>query len=224
MARLQVFIETSAEALSEGGYLAHVPELPGCVARGKTKEQVITSIRATIDAYLTLRRKRGHGALPGDESVELDIVETEEMTFPPDCAPLDEQDLTELCEQAALSRQALIEFLKTVPAQALTWQPDRESWQLGNIVAHIASADLWYASRLQEGGLPTLLWRLDLGRSVLLRCLQELPSNMRGRVTTHNGETWTPRKVARRMLEHEQEHLDNLRELVAKYHDETTSP
>jgi hypothetical protein len=31
------------------------------------------------------------------------------------------------------------------------------------------------------------------------------------------GEPWTARKVARRMLEHEQEHADHIRQILARY-------
>ena len=38
MTRYQVYLETSKDVLEEGGYLAHIPQLIGCVARGKTKD------------------------------------------------------------------------------------------------------------------------------------------------------------------------------------------
>jgi hypothetical protein len=37
------------------------------------------------------------------------------------------------------------------------------------------------------------------------------------RVTIHEGEEWTPRKVVRRMLEHEREHIAQLRQLIEAY-------
>ena len=37
----------------------------------------------------------------------------------------------------------------------------------------------------------------------------------RASVTTFDGEDWTPRKVVRRMLEHEREHIHEIRELLA---------
>jgi hypothetical protein len=36
-------------------------------------------------------------------------------------------------------------------------------------------------------------------------------------VTTHYGEEWTARKVARRALEHEREHLQQIRDLAERY-------
>jgi fructose-specific PTS system IIA-like component len=41
MTHYKVYLEVSDEARQEGGYLAHVPDLMGCVARGRTKEEAI---------------------------------------------------------------------------------------------------------------------------------------------------------------------------------------
>lgn len=211
MARYEVYLETSAESLAEGGYLAHVPELPGCVARGKTKEEAIAGIRAAF-------RRCQESAEP----FELEIVETEEVTFPPDRAPLNEEDLKTLAEHASASRMRLLDTLAALPPDALTWRESDDTWAIRNILAHLAQGDLWYASRLQPGGLPELAWRLGATRTLLLETLTNLPSDQRGAVTCHDGEEWTPRKVIRRMLEHEQEHMDQIREILVRY--EKASP
>jgi len=215
MAHYQVFLETSQEALEEGGYIARVPELIGCVARGKTKEEAIAKTRDALDAYRVLMRQRGIAV--ADEPIELDVTETDATTFPPDYVPLRDDELEGLWERAAFSRQTLLDMLNALPADALAWKPAADAWAIRNTLAHIAQADLWYASRLEEGGLRELLWRLAATRSLLLQHLQNLPADARGRVTKHNGEEWTPRKVARRMLEHEREHLEQIREILEKY-------
>ena len=53
--------------------------------------------------------------------------------------------------------------------------------------------------------------------------LRGLTDADRGRVTVHYGEEWTPRKVARRALEHEREHLAQIRELGERYSREDLS-
>jgi hypothetical protein len=57
-----------------------------------------------------------------------------------------------------------------------------------------------------------LLWRLTATRELVMTQLHN--RHWRGRVTRHSDEDWTPRKVARRMLEHEQEHLQQIREIL----------
>jgi antitoxin HicB len=47
------------EQEEDGGYVATVPELPGCVSQGDTREEVLANIREAIEAYLEHCRERG---------------------------------------------------------------------------------------------------------------------------------------------------------------------
>src|SRR5574342_1087334 len=138
MSRYQVFLETSAEALDEGGYLAHVPELIGCVARGKTKEQAIEKIRDAISAYLSLLRNRGISVLSATEVIELDVTETEALPLDPDYQPLSDQELDDLWHLQNASRESLLETLSEMPSSSLNWRPDPQSWSVRNVLEHIA--------------------------------------------------------------------------------------
>jgi len=46
--KLKVILEPS----DEGGYVALVPGLPGCISEGETKEEVLSNIREAIELYL----------------------------------------------------------------------------------------------------------------------------------------------------------------------------
>lgn len=217
MPRYQVFLETSADALEEGGYLAHVPELIGCAARGKTKDEAIANTRTAIAEVLAVLRKHGAAGPAESEPIELDVTETESLILPTDYAALSDDELEALWERASFSRQELLDTLFNVSSDALTWRENKEAWAIRNILAHIAQADLWYASRLEDGGLRELIWRMSATRALLLQHLQNIPADQRARVTRHDGEEWTPRKAARRMLEHEREHLDQIRNILQKF-------
>ena len=41
------------------GYSAYVPDLPGCVAVGKTREEAVKLIHEAIEAHLELLREEG---------------------------------------------------------------------------------------------------------------------------------------------------------------------
>ncbi len=214
MPHYKVYLETSADALEEGGYLAHVPELIGCVARGKTKEQAIEKIRDAISAYLALLRNRGIRVPSTSEPIELDVTETEALTLDPDYRPMSDQELDDLWHLQNASRELLLETLSEMPSGSLNWRQDPQSWSVRNVLEHMARADVWYASRLEENAMAELLWRMAASRELVMTQLHNLPSDARGRVTRHSDEDWTPRKVARRMLEHEQEHLQQVREIL----------
>jgi len=42
-----------------GGYLATVPELPGCMSDGDTQEQALASVRDAITAWISTAQKMG---------------------------------------------------------------------------------------------------------------------------------------------------------------------
>ena len=48
---------------SDGGYVAVVPSLPGCVSQGKTYDEAMTNIRDAIQCYLESLKKHGE-AIP----------------------------------------------------------------------------------------------------------------------------------------------------------------
>lgn len=41
------------------GYVAVVPELPGCMSQGKTLDEAITNIKDAINGYLYVQAKHG---------------------------------------------------------------------------------------------------------------------------------------------------------------------
>lgn len=59
----------------EGGYVAHVPALPGCMTQGDTLEEAETMVSDAIRAYCTSLRKHGE-RIPTDmkEVVESVLV------------------------------------------------------------------------------------------------------------------------------------------------------
>ncbi|MDE3089877.1 MAG: type II toxin-antitoxin system HicB family antitoxin, partial [Chloroflexota bacterium] len=217
----QVFLETSEEALEEGGYLAHVPELIGCAARGKTKEQALANTRVAIAQVLAVLRKHGAHVSAESDPIELDVTETDALTLPPDYKTLSNDELEALWERASFSRQELLDTLAEVSPAALVWRENKDSWAIRNILAHIAQADLWYASRLEKNGMRELIYRISATRALLLQQLRKVSTDKSDHVTMHDGEDWTPRKIARRMLEHEQEHLTQIREMMKKSQNDT---
>ena len=54
----------------ESSFGAHVPDLPGCVAVGKTKEEVLELIQEAIEFHLEGLREEGQPVPPASSSVE----------------------------------------------------------------------------------------------------------------------------------------------------------
>jgi predicted RNase H-like HicB family nuclease len=63
--RYTVILEKEAD----GGYVASVPVLPGCVSQGDTREEALTNIREAIDLYIEDCRMAGD-QVPEEDSLE----------------------------------------------------------------------------------------------------------------------------------------------------------
>jgi len=214
MKTYRVYIETSPDTLAEGGPLAHVPELPGCTARAKTVDAVKDAIHQAICEYVAFLRTQGEQALP--DEFDLEFEETQSYTLAPDYAPLTPEELARAKRWLEASRRAVMADLADLPADAWDWKPDENDWPLRIITSHMGVAELYLTDKLIEPDHAPLN-RLEVTRRVSFERLDTLASEHRGRVTTFEGEAWTPRKVVRRMLEHEQEHLAQIRDLIAHY-------
>ena len=63
---------------STNNYAAYVPDLPGCVATGTTKHDVITEIRQAIDLHIESLLEHGEPVpLPQCSATVLDVAITE---------------------------------------------------------------------------------------------------------------------------------------------------
>lgn len=56
----------------EGVYVAQVPELPGCVSQGETREEALTNVKDAIEGYLESLKKHDEPIPP---SIEEELVE-----------------------------------------------------------------------------------------------------------------------------------------------------
>jgi predicted RNase H-like HicB family nuclease len=56
MSRHEIAIFWSDE---DDAFIAEVPELPGCVAHGETREEALASAQEAIELWIEVARKRG---------------------------------------------------------------------------------------------------------------------------------------------------------------------
>ena len=216
MAKYLVYIESMGDPITMKGPVAHVPALPGASARGVTIEEAKENVRVAIEEYLSLLRDVGEQVPKASEEIHLEFEEVDSTTFLTDYDVLRPNEMETLFRWMAVSRQELMDMVKALPEDALAWKPDDDTPSIRDILCHVAEADLWYTDRLKQWP-EAPLFRLAATRGVALERLRALSDEDRGRVTVHEGEEWTPRKVVRRMLEHEREHIAQLRQLIDAY-------
>jgi predicted RNase H-like HicB family nuclease/uncharacterized damage-inducible protein DinB len=214
MTKYLVYIEKTGDPIAHQGVVAHVPALPGASARGETVEEVKKNIREVIKEYLRLLRDVGESVPRFSEGIDLDFEEVDSTTFLTDYDTLRPNEMEMLFRWMAVSRQELMDLVRDLPEEAFDLKEDENSMSIREILCHLAEADLWYTDRLKRWP-EAPLYRLAAARGVALERLRDLSESKRASVTSYEGEEWTPRKVMRRMLEHEREHIHRIRELLA---------
>lgn len=194
--RYRVYLDIGEGTLSEGGPLAHIPALPGCAARGRTKDEALRNLKDLLGDYLALFGKVDESLPASLADVELDVEETEASIFPEDMIPLKPEEVGALLRKMELSRQALLDRVSGLSDEVLTWKGDGDGWAIERILEHIANAEWWYIQRLQDWpGDP--FERLEATHRYLLSELGRPGPEELNRVATYYGQKWTPHKVLR---------------------------
>jgi predicted RNase H-like HicB family nuclease/uncharacterized damage-inducible protein DinB len=238
MTHYAVYLESD----SAGTTMAHVPDLPGCIARAGSREAALEQVPAAIRESLAWFRRHGE-ARPEDESIEITVAA--ECTghsgpfapggtaalLPFDEAPLTDKDLESYRRLLSYSRADLLALAGGLPDDLLDWRPDPNVWHLRRILRHIGNAEEWYVSRLVPPETLPPEWEhdedmplykfLEMERRTALARLAQLTAEERWTVfypthwTAHPDEAWTARKALRRFVEHEREHTAQVRQVLA---------
>lgn len=138
--------------------------------------------------------------------------------FLDDWRPLTETEINRGLLIFQWQREELLAGLSTLSAEILNKQRPGERWNILGITKHIANAEIWYLSRM---GLTTLT-RKDLYSDPLARLEQsaaEIKTNFQKFIDTvkvvgTEGEFWSFRKILRRTLWHQRDHIDHIKSLV----------
>lgn len=214
MSEYLVYIEIKGDPITPKGPVAHVPALPGAAVRGQTIVEAKEKIQEAIQAYLALLRDAGEPVPAAGEPLHLEFEEIDTTTFLTDYDALRPNEIETLLRWLAISRQELMDLVRNLPEESLAWKPDSDTPSIREILCHLAEADLWYTDRL-KGWPDAPLFRLAAARGMALERLRALTETDRAKITTYEGEEWTPRKIMRRMLEYERECFDQIRTLLA---------
>jgi predicted RNase H-like HicB family nuclease len=215
------------EVQSDGATMAHIPALPGCVSSGATQEVALARTPDAIRAYYDWLNHHGQPPPDGVEPIEIEVggvisdpdghLGDEAGLLPSDSAPLTEGEVAHLLQLLAYSRRDLLEQVTGLTREVLNWQPKSNegdpTWCIDDILEHLARAERVYTTRL-SGNVFDLLQ--DARRDAIER-ISRLTEIERGQITQHQGEYWTARKVFRRLLEHEREHLSHVNQVLNQY-------
>lgn len=199
-----------------GGWLASVAELPGCVARGATRDEAVANARRAFPDYLALLEKYGvsteHWKDLEPSTFEVKEYSTEEW-FADDFRPLEEHELRDFLHQMEGSRAALLALIRGLSPDELERKPTDDMWSVRQALEHVMQTEATLVGRLEkwpeEVGALQAVHRMAFQRFSIL---EPADTTLDHRIF---GDRWSVRRVMRRILEHEYEHLEHIKQIVA---------
>jgi len=207
---------------------AWVLDLPGCFVWGQDESEALARLPAAIASYVDFMERHRVALTAESPYGEVEIVERFQCWWEDDYEVdptffTDEGQVTSA--DIAFARDALLatrpELLAAADAADEGRPGDRT---VDEMLHHVATAEWFYGSRLEEN--PHSVWafarreesdarrRLTAVRAWTLARLDAL-SDLGPIERVHRGERWTPRKLLRRYLYHELDHLSELRARAA---------
>jgi hypothetical protein len=228
-------VQVGLELNMDGRALAWALDYPGCFAYGKEGPEALMALARSLVAYEDwVNRRGGSGWLDlGDFDVRL--VETwttyginrqyeldEEgysvnAWFRHDWKPLSPVEAQRGLSLLSWTRADLLRAVEGLDDEQLDNKRTNERWSVRGVLKHAATAEWWYLDRLglwesARADLPAdIPTRLEKVRARLNAVLPELAE--KEWVVGKDGEFWSPRKLLRRALWHELDHVQHILKL-----------
>lgn len=205
----------AAEA-QPGYFLAIIPVLPGCVASGKTRDEAIAKARRAFSEYRALLEAHGV-AMDHWKDIDPDALAVGELETSPlvpgEDRPPEEHEIRDFLHQYEASRAAVLALVAKLPPDRLEKVPNTETWSLRQTLEHMMTTDIALLSRLEKWPADPLSSYQAVHRIIVQRFSVMEPVDWRDH--TISGRRWTTKRVMRRLLEHEFEHYQHIKEIIA---------
>jgi uncharacterized damage-inducible protein DinB len=214
--------------------MVHVLDLLGCTAQGPITEDAIAAApEAVRDFARFLRRHREPGAPDPRAAFETPVAVhvtqgswlgngDPDAGFAPDFQPLARADLDRYAKRLGWMQQDLLRLLHPLAPRMFHVEPS-QGRAIIRILGHIAGAQYGYLQGplSKPAGLSALVRQVEEGPDPLA-AFEECCALVAGRLAAvtdeelraevrHGARTWTARRAVRRLLEHQWEHLVEVR-------------
>ncbi len=231
-------IRVGLENNIEGRTLAWPLDYPGCFAYGLDETEALIRLpRAlltheiwikdhtedpwvdfndldlrVVERYETFRIGEDYRPAPEGQGYEINAW------FIDDWRPLTEEEVEQGLKIFHWQREELLAGLNTLDPEILEKEHPGQRWNIWGIVKHIANAELWYLSRLDLTSLKYKQLDPDPQKrlaqtAVLIDKIFPTFTNL-VKVTGIEGEFWSYRKILRRTLWHQRDHIEHIKELA----------
>lgn len=199
-----------------GYFLAIIPILPGCVASGKTRDEAIAKARRVFHDYRALLEAHGvaidHWKDLDAETLPVGELENAPLV-PGEDRPFEEHEIRDFIHQYEASRAAVMALVSKLTVDRLEQKPNDDTWSVRQALEHMMTTDIALLSRLEKWPADPLSSYQGVHRLIIQRFSVMEPDDWRDH--TIMGRRWTTKRVMRRLLEHEFEHYQHIREIIA---------
>jgi hypothetical protein len=232
--RIRIAIEDGAENRSQAWAL----DYPGCFSYGAdTSEAILTFPMALISYAAWVKKNAGQVSwMPVLGNFDIQLVDTWKVYtindqyeladegyevnawFRDDWRPLTGTDVEHGLQILAWSRADLLATVQGLTPAQLDEDHPGERWSIAGILKHIAGAEWWYLDRLGMAVIqraevkPDPFERLAQIRPLLTDALTSLVES--SMVVGVDGEFWSPRKLLRRAVWHELDHIQHIQKII----------
>lgn len=218
--------------------MVHVIDLLGCVAKGATTDEAIANTPDAIRAYLKFLKRHGETIESGGFKTKVieHVMEGQwlgngdpALVFEFDRKPVTPKEIETYLQHLDWSRAEVIKLVSGLTHDQLEKEPGNKQRPIRIMLEHMLESEYFYLASFLDKieGLPApgsivrkregdLLKWMSHVRSIEVARLRALTPDEQSRSIEHWKQTWTARKMFRRMLEHEWEHLIELAERLGK--------
>jgi len=231
-------IRVGLENNVEGRTLAWALDYPGCFAYGKDETEALIRLpRAlleyeywiknhtadpwvnfddlgmhVVEHYDTFRMGEDYRPAPPGQGYEINAW------FIDDWRPLSSDEIHQGLKIFHWQREELLAGLSTLDAEILEKNFPGQRWNILGIARHIANAELWYLQRLDLTELKYQQLTSDPEKRLAQTAKQidTIFPTFTGQATVKGieGEIWSYRKILRRTLWHQRDHIEHIKELA----------
>jgi hypothetical protein len=231
-------IRIGLEKNVEGRDLAWALDYPGCFAYGADEAEALIRLPSELlkcetwikdhtsnpwvdlkdmdmyvaERYETFRLGDDYKPAPPGEGYEINAW------FIDDWRPLSEDEFEKDLKIFQWQRDELLAGLTTLDPELLEKDFPGQRWNILGIAKHIANAELWYLSRLSLTSLtrqdlpPDPFDRLEQTASLIKENFPKFIGKIN--VIGIDGEFWSCRKIVRRTLWHQRDHIEHIKQLA----------
>lgn len=213
-----------------GPWMAHLLDEIGCIWLAPNREEAVRRAPAEIAQFYAWLRSHGEPGIRVPQTDAVEVADVQELEgfghsggtvglFGSDLEPATDADIATAVRRLGYARRDLLTLVAGLPAEALDWAPPGGKRTIRRNLTHVRNCHGWYLTRVlgqqavaellpepwPEETFTGLAWAMERAVQALL----DLPVALRSGIyeAERPAERWTARKMLRRFVEHEREHV-----------------